>query len=141
MIRSNSSHIPIRRKRSPSKVRKGHTTQDQKMNSMMMMMMTGKKKNNIKKKNSNSYSNNGSKSIVEEDYDEDENEDEDEHENNGDYDYNGSRRGERPPSTYSKKSDLVLPPISPTQLQLWKLEQEHRKAMDKVETIKRELNL
>eukprot|EP00833_Pecoramyces_ruminatium_P005567 jgi/Orpsp1_1/1179599/evm.model.c7180000070022.2 len=48
-----------------------------------------------------------------------------------------------PPSTTPspKKSNLVLPPISPNELQLWNLEQEHRKAMDKVETIKRELNL
>ncbi|OUM59138.1 hypothetical protein PIROE2DRAFT_15423 [Piromyces sp. E2] len=44
-------------------------------------------------------------------------------------------------SPSSKKPDLVLPPISPEQLQLWNLEQEHRKAMDKVEHIKKELNL
>ena len=44
-------------------------------------------------------------------------------------------------SNSTKKKDLVLPPISPAQLQLWNLEQEHRKAMDKVEHIKKELNL
>jgi len=45
------------------------------------------------------------------------------------------------PTNIPKNNDLVLPPISPTQLQLWNLEQEHRKAMSKVETIKKELNL
>jgi len=46
-----------------------------------------------------------------------------------------------PTNNKLKNNDLVLPPISPTQFQLWNLEQEHRKAMSKVETIKKELNL
>lgn len=39
------------------------------------------------------------------------------------------------------KANVVLPPISPNQLHLWSLEQEHLKAMSVVENIKKELHL
>lgn len=39
------------------------------------------------------------------------------------------------------KNSLILPPISPTQFQVWTLEQEHLKAMNEVENIKKELHL
>ncbi|ORX63593.1 hypothetical protein BCR32DRAFT_330819 [Anaeromyces robustus] len=146
--RMSQSHIPIRKKKNNKKKNNKNNTNKKKANQNKYSNLNNDEisvdKNNFQKdnENDNNISNYISSSTITSSinntltdissiYDTE----------NIAFNNNNNNNNNNSNSNNNKESNLVLPPISPTQLQLWNLEQEYRKAMDKVENIKKELNL